>query len=93
MSYRCDIRIYRDSIKLIDYSKTLAKQIEDLSEGKLYLRNDKKLEHERETLRHEYNSGKFTIKEYTLKCHQLIEKILDNVDKNKVYSSTDTLPF
>lgn len=83
--------IYFDNINTMD-SRSFEKQVEDESEGRYFLNNAKKLENERETLRHEYVSGKITIKEYSLKCRNLIEKVLTNIQKVEVFGNGE-LPF
>ena len=52
--------LYFNQINNLD-SRSFEKQVEDESEGRYFLNNAKKLEHEREVLRHEYISGKITI--------------------------------
>jgi len=76
--------IYFNQINNLD-SRSFEKQVEDESEGRYFLNNAKKLEHEREVLRHEYISGKITIKEYCLKSRVLIERVLSNIQKVEVF--------
>ena len=83
--------IYFNQINPMD-SRTFEKQVEDTSEGRYFLNNAKKLENERETLRHEYFSGKITIKEFSLRSRVLIERVLSNIQKVEVFGEGE-LPF
>ena len=81
--------IYHDSIKLMD-SRTLAKQIEDLSEGKQYLKDANKWEQIRKNNFLRYYNGKITAKEYAEKQRILIDNVLSNIDENYI---SENLPF
>lgn len=81
-----------NDIKLWTSNKTLYEQIDELSFGEYGLKDPTKWENQRIKIRSEYISGKITIKEYTLKAHQLIENVLSNIVKNEIFGS-DELPF
>ena len=83
--------IYFNQINNLD-PRSFEKQVEDESEGRYFLNNAKKFERERETLRHEYFSGKITIKDYSLKSRVLIERVLSNIQKVEVFGKGE-LPF
>lgn len=81
--------IYHDSIKLLD-NRTLGKQIEDLSEGKQYLKEANKWEQIRKNNMKNYFNGKLTAKEYAEKQRTLIDNVLSNIDNCFI---SDNLPF
>lgn len=81
--------IYEDSIKLIS-EKSLCEQIEELSEGRYYLKDKNKWKNQRKTLQENYYSGKISGKQYSEKARILIQNVLSNIDK--VFISED-LPF
>lgn len=82
-----------NDIKIWTSEKSLYEQIDELSFGEYSLKDPVKWENQRKTIVNEYVTGKITIKEYTLKAHQLIENVLSNIVKNEVFSSEDELPF
>ncbi len=83
--------IYEDSIKLMS-KKSLCEQIEELSEGRMYLKDKDKWERQRRNLQDRLYSGKINSKEYSKKSRLLIQNILSNLDT--VYISKDeNLPF
>ena len=84
--------ITENNIKLND-SRTLSKQIEDLSEGFYYLMNASKWESIRLNNQEKYYSGKIGAKEFAEKQRLLIRNVLSDIEKNTIYSSTDELPF
>ena len=70
--------IYEWNINLLS-KESLCEQIQNLSEGKLYLKNKDK-----------FYSGKLNTKDYSHKSRILIQNVLDDIDT--VFIS-DNLPF
>ena len=70
--------------------KSLSEQIEELSEGKYYLKDKNKWENQRKIIQDDYYSGKISGKQYSEKARILIQNVLSNIDK--VFIS-DNLPF
>ncbi len=83
--------IYEDNIKIND-SRTFAKQVEDLSEGRYYLMNPDKWEKQRIANKEKYYNGKINIKEYTHLSVQLIRNVISNIEKETIFGSSE-LPF
>jgi len=81
--------IYDWNISLLS-KKSLCEQIEELSEGRLYLKNKDKWENQRKILQENYYSGKISGKQYSEKARILIQNVLSNIDK--VFIS-ENLPF
>lgn len=81
-----------NDIKICTSDKSLYEQIDELSYGEYSLKDPVKWENQRKKIINEYVTGKITIKEYTLKAHQLIENVLSNIVKNEIFGS-DELPF
>ena len=81
--------IYENDINLLS-KKSLCEQIEELSEGRYYLKDKNKWENQRKTLQENYYSGKITGKQYSEKARILIQNVLSNIDK--VFIS-EYLPF
>lgn len=81
--------IYDWNISLLS-KKSLYEQIDELSEGRYYLKDKNKWENQRKTLQDNYYSGKITGKQYSEKARILIHNVLSNIDK--VFISED-LPF
>lgn len=81
-----------NDIKIWTSEKSLYEQIDELSCGEYSLKDPVKWENQRKKITNEYVTGKITIKEYTLKAHQLIENVLSNIVKNEVFGSSE-LPF
>ena len=82
-----------NDIKIWTSEKSLYEQVDELSLGEYSLKDPVKWENQRKKITNEYVTGKITIKEYTLKAHQLIENVLSNIVKNEIFSSEDELPF
>ena len=74
--------IYEWNINLLS-KESLCEQIENLSEGRLYLKN-------KDNLRDKFYSGKINTKDYSHKSRILIQNVLDDIDT--VFIS-DNLPF
>ena len=83
--------IYENNININD-SRTFAKQVEDLTEGRYYLMNPDKWEKQRINLKERYYNGKIGIKEYTSSCVQLIRNVVSNIEKEVIFASSE-LPF
>lgn len=81
--------IYSWDISLLS-EKSLFEQIEELTEGRYYLKDKNKWENQRKTLKENYYSGKITGKQYSKEASILINKVLSNIDK--VFIS-ENLPF
>lgn len=81
-----------NDIKIWTSEKSLYEQIDELSFGEYSLKDPVKWENQRKKITNEYVTGKITIKEYTLKAHQLIENVLSNIVKNEIFGEGE-LPF
>lgn len=81
--------IYDWNISLLS-KKSLCEQIEELSEGRYYLKDKNKWENQRINLREKFYSGKLNTKDYSHKSRILIQNVLDDIDT--VFIS-DNLPF
>lgn len=81
--------IYDWNISLLS-KKSLSEQIEELTEGRYYLKDKNKWESQRKTLQENYYSGKITGKQYSKEARILIQNVLSNIDK--VFIS-ENLPF
>ncbi len=81
--------IYDWNISLLS-KKSLCEQIEELSDGKMYLKDKNKWQNQRKTLQENYYSGKIIGKQYSEKARILIQNVLSNIDK--VFIS-EYLPF
>ena len=81
--------IYEWNINLLS-KESLCEQIENLSEGRLYLKNKDKWENQRINLRDKFYSGKLNTKDYSHKSRILIQNVLGDIDT--VFIS-DNLPF
>ena len=83
--------IHEIDINLLS-KKSLCEQIEELSEGRMYLKNSSKWENQRKKNWERFYSGKINSKEYARISRILISNILDEIDT--VYITPDEeLPF